>query len=383
MSTDSVSIISDDDQQLDLLSFISDKVVAVAQVKGRRRKAYQVSAPRMAGTNKKLKGLLHLDGLDKKKKLENFIQGESNDQAVLIAKSAIEKPGRNYPFVYYVSPSGLGKSHLLNASVNEWLEKDPYASICLIEGREFAFKIKQDISYFEKFDGIFIDDFDSLLTTTDAHSDFCRFYDLIKRKSIQLVVASTVLPKCIRSCDDRFIARLNSACVQKIFSIDRKLAFLILEDRIQGCEHIFSDEVKELIVDSFHYHVYGIESACLKLKSYYQTYGKAITFEIAFKELQSLGQLVDSEDNSKRVLQKVSAFYNIGVEKLCGRSRKKEFSTPRHVAMYLLKKKCGISLSQIGKVFERDHSSVVYAVSKIQEKVESDDNFAKQLHKLS
>jgi len=380
---DSVEIQSDDDQQLDLLSFISDRVVAVTKTKGRRRQSYQSLAPRMAGTSKKLKGLLHIDGLDRKKKFHNLIQGESNDQAISIAKSVIANPGKAYPFVYFVSPSGLGKSHLLNATVNQWLENDTKASICLIEGREFAFKIKQDINYFEKFEGIFIDDFDALLNNQDSHDDFCRFYDLIKRKNIQLVVASTILPKCIHSGDSRFIARLNNACVQKIFNIDCALAMRILEDRLKDNPNIFTQEVKELIVDSFHYHVYGIESACLKLKSFHETYGKIIDLDIAFKELQSLGQLVDSQDNGKRVLQKVASFYNISVEKLCGRSRKKEFAFPRHVAMYLLKKKCGVSLSQIGKVFERDHTSVVYAVAKIQEKVETNKLFAEHLHKLS
>lgn len=323
------------------------------------------------------------NGLDGRNKLSNFVVGKSNLRAYNIAQSIVLNPSTEYSFFVLVAPSGLGKSHLMQGMIHGLMKYRPEVNYHYYNGGEFRELLLNQKLNLNRVKALFVDDFDEILSSDKAQQEFCIIFDLIKRRNIQLVISMSVLPKNISTSLPRFIGRISSGAIQKMDVLDRELGESITRRKLKEIGLELREDIITLIADSFRFHIYGIESALLKLKSYYDTYGEELVFETAIKELQSLGQLIDSGDRSRRIIERVAEFYKRDPFELYGPLRRKEIAFVRHVAMYVLKEKAGLSYKRIGVMFNRDHSSVIYAITKISKRVSCDSEFQKVVHQLS
>ena len=373
--------------QLDLLHFISKQVIPVGTTVPRRKsKLSRISTRKkvaVAGIKAPVRKSALLECLNPSKTLQNYFSGSENKGPVALAQAIIESPGTKYPFVYYVAPSGLGKSHLLHAMANQLLGKTAETNVLLLSGREFADRLKKDQIKAKDYQVILIDDFDVVAICSSLQEKFCTFFDEVKLHGVQLVMAGTVLPVQMKKCSDKFQTRMTSSVIQKIMPLGRKLALDVIDFKLNEYEMELCGEVKDLVATGFNYHVYGLESALLKLKSFQDICDETLNVTLAIRELKSLGQLIDYRDNSSRIIGRVAKHYKITAEELCGKSRKHEFTQARHLTMYILKEQGALSVMKIAELFERDHSSVVYAISKISKMLEEDKSFVKIVHQLS
>ena len=376
-----------DSTQLDLLHFISKQAIPVGSSVPRRKSKLRRVTSRKKVAVAGIKAPVHNDALleclNPSKTLQNYFSGSENKGPVALAKSVIESPGTKYPFVYFVAPSGLGKSHLLHAMANQLLGKAKESNILLLTGREFSDRLKKDQIKAKGFQVILIDDFDFVALCSSLQEKFCTFFDEVKLHGVQLVMAGTVLPIQMKKCTDKFQTRMTSSVIQKIMPLGRKLALDVIDFKLNEYDMDLCAEVKYLVATGFNYHVYGIESALLKLKSFQEISEEKINVTLAIRELKSLGQLIDYRDNSSRIIGRVAKHYNITSKELCGKSRKHEFTHARHLTMFILKEQGALSVMKIAELFERDHSSVVYAISKISKMLKADKRFVKIVHQLS
>ncbi|OUR97113.1 hypothetical protein A9Q84_12345 [Halobacteriovorax marinus] len=366
-----------DDRQLDLLSFVSSETISLSR-SSNVRNIRSAKSPRAVVRARK--NFLPIN-IDRSKNFMNFICGESNISAYRALKIVAANPGSKYPVVYINSLSGLGKSHLLYACANSiFLNSDE--KILYFHGKDFVYNFESNDKDLKKISTIIIDDLDELTQDVGLQSRFCRNFDLLKRNKIQIIMAGSILPKNMKMASPNFATRISGALVEKVHKIDRALAFKILNKLVEEHNFDLSLEVKDLLADCFHYHVYGLESALLKLKSFSEAFDKKITIKVALKELKILGPVLDRDINSKKIINRVCSYYKIDIEDLFSRSRKKEFSFPRHVCMYILKERNGFSLSRIATLFNRDHTSVLYGVNKILAETQRDESIKKIIHAL-
>lgn len=334
-------------------------------------------------TRIKRRKLLLPNAIDTRNKLSNFVVGKSNLQAYNIAQSIVLNPSREYPFFLLVAPSGLGKTHLLQGMINGLTKYRPEVDYLFYKGNDFKKIVLSDEFNIGRAKAIFIDDFDDFFSCAESQKKFCSVFDYLRAQNIQLVATMSVLPKNIKTTYERFNTRISSAVIQKIDFLDRELGESIIRRKLKEVGLTLREDIITLIADSFHFHVYGIESALLKLKSYRDTYNKELDFDTALKELQSLGQLIDSGDRSRHIIERVAKYFKKDPHELCGPLRRKEIAYVRHVTMYILYKKAGFSYKRIGTMFNRDHTSVIYAITKIQRRVNCDGELQKIVHKLS
>ncbi|GEM_PF-664500 len=366
-----------DDSQLDLLTFISNESIAVSRASN-VRSIRTSKAPRILSKSKKFSLPINVD---RTKVFDNFICGESNSRACAILKAMVNQSNIDFQAIYICSLSGLGKSHLLYATANSIFEKSS-KKICYFHGKEFVYNFDAEIENLNEISTVFIDDLDELTYDTGLQDKFTRNFDLLKRSGVQIVMAGSLLPKHMKMAIPKFSTRVGSALVEKINKIDRELATKILENLSVVHKYKLSPDVSDLLVDCFHYHVYGLESALLKLKSYSETFSSNVDIKIALKELKILGPVLDKNINSKKIICRVCEFYKIDVEDLFSKNRKKDVAFARHVCMYILKDRNGLSLSRIARLFNRDHTSVLYGVNKIIAEIQTDKSIRKDIHEL-
>lgn len=363
--------------QLDLLSFVSSEAMNVTGV-SKVRRISSAKPPKIVARSRK--SILPIS-VDRSKTFQNFICGESNKRALVCLKRVSLKLSEGFPVIYINALSGLGKSHLLYACANELFSKFDQ-SINYFHGKEFIYNFNQKDFDVSKSKIVFIDDLDEITHDYKVQDEFCRKFDFLKRNGVKIIMAGSVLPKNMKMTNPKYCSRVGCGLIEKIFKIDRNLALQIIENLVKINRFELTRDVKELLADCFHYHVYGLESAVLKLKSYSETFDETVDIKTALKELKILGPVLDSQLNSKKIITRVCDYYKVDIEDIFSRNRKKECAFARHLCMYILKERNGLSLSRIATLFNRDHTSVIYGINKILANIQQDDSLKKVIHEL-
>ena len=363
--------------QLDLLSFVSTEAIKVTGV-SKVRRISSAKSPKVVARSRQSSLPI---SIDRSKTFQNFVGGESNKRALGCMKRVSSKVSEGFPVIYINALSGLGKSHLLYACANDLFSKSNH-SINYYHGKEFIYNFNQKEFDVTKSKIVFIDDIDEITHDYKVQDDFCRKFDFLKRNNIKVIMAGSILPKNMKMANPKYCSRVGCGLIEKICKIDRNLALNIIENLVSNNKFELTRDVKELLADCFHYHVYGLESAVLKLKSYSETFDKSVDIKTALKELKILGPVLDSQLNSKKIISRVCEHYKVDIEDIFSRNRKKECAFARHLCMYILKERSGHSLSRIATLFNRDHTSVIYGINRIIANIQQDESLKKIIHEI-
>lgn len=321
-------------------------------------------------------GFQYFGLVDKSKLFENFIESESNHVALTSIKNFIKEDITSAIQVLYLnSGSGLGKSHLLHSVAN----------VLLAEKKAFylssAFLLNADhesYSLFKNYKYILIDDIQDLDTNSEAQKLFCQLLDASYRGQFKILITSHKKIEDLKIQNERVVAKMKGAVQLNIAPMDEALIEKFIENKCNELDFKISD-LKKKILKQKSSNGYSLEGAILKFKH--------------LKELQLPEELDDVYENQTNLfdyesavidelLENVSLSYAITKAQLLSNRRDKEFTTPRHVAMFLLKDKMGLTLNQIGKIFNKDHTTVIYAVEKIRKRMKTEINFRELMDKF-
>ena len=109
----------------------------------------------------------------------------------------------------------------------------------------------------------------------------------------------------------------------------------------------------------------------------------AIALEMARETLSSLLSTREARKiTAEAVIQLVSSHFCVGEEEVTGKRRSREVALPRQVSMYMLRALTPMSTTAIGRVFKRDHSTVMHACDKIAGTMKTDIRFRKTVEEL-
>lgn len=350
-------------QQLDLLSFVSEHVLADLSAKERPAR---VSSPK---NNITKVASYHCHGnVDGNKSFSNFCIGKSNQFAVEAVKRFISSEKTDFGMIFLKAASGLGKSHILHAVGNEMLlrKKSFYFSSPLMMS-----PLIDTLSMLKFYDILLIDDIEEIEGNTELQKIFCQLMDYASAGKIKLIIAGAKLPKDLNGCDDRTKGKLSGALIHHIEEMNNDLAYDIIESRSAVLNLNLPEAVKRLVSNQLGFNVYGLESLLCKFKNTSDIKGQKITMEMALDEIK-VKKVIYRSNDFHSFLSAVANAFEISLEELMSSVRKKEFALARHVAMYVLKEKKRLGVMKIAELFERDHSSVVHAIARIKKQLESD-----------
>ncbi|KZL19515.1 Chromosomal replication initiator protein DnaA [Pseudovibrio axinellae] len=341
------------------------------------------------------KDVLEGASLDPKYVFESFVEGESNVLALAAAKQVAGGGVVTFNPLYLHASVGLGKTHLMQAIANQarmagrrvlylTAEHFMYRFVAALQAQS-AMSFKDTL---RSIDLLLIDDM-QFLHGKQVQQEFCHTLNALIDGARQVVVAADRAPAELESLDDRVRSRLAGGLVVNISEPDFQLRRAIIEDRMRAQQRSYPNfTVPEAVLDYVARNVTSsgrdLEGALNRLVAHNQLTNSPVTLEMAEITLRDLIRAAEPRRVKIEDIQRiVSKHYNVTKADLLSARRTRTIVRPRQIAMYLAKMMTPRSLPEIGRRFgNRDHTTVLHAVRKIEELSKADNGLAQELELL-
>lgn len=313
---------------------------------------------------------------------DNFIVGSSNKFAHAACTAVASKPATDYNPLFIYGPSGLGKTHLMSAIVNEIKRNNPSARVVYIKGDDFTNQMiealaKQEMYKFhEKYrscDILLIDDIQFIAGKTSTQEEFFHTFNTLYEEHKQIVLSSDRPPKDIQTLEDRLKTRFEWGLIADIQPPDLELRIAIIKKKAEQVSITLSDEVLTFLAENLRSNIRQIEGTIKKLSAIVFLSGRQITLEIAASCLQEItGGVVPVQVVVDKIFAEVYNRYGVDKKELISAKRTKNVAYARHVCIYLIREITEMSFPSIGKMFNRDHSTILSSCELISKKLKTD-----------
>ncbi|MDP3062760.1 MAG: chromosomal replication initiator protein DnaA [Chloroflexota bacterium] len=304
----------------------------------------------------------------------SFVVGPSNRLAYSAAQAVAEAPGHSYNPLFIYSGSGLGKTHLLHAIAHEVRLKNLDLRYVTSEQftNEFISGIRERTTEefrarYRSLDVLLIDDIQFISGKEQTQEGFFHTFNDLHNSSRQIVIASDRPPKALSLLEDRLRSRFEWGLIADIQPPDLETRMAILRCKATHLRMSVGDDVLEFLARKVQKNVRELEGSLNRLVAYAALTGHSITIETAQQALADL--LVDASRRKAtpdQVIEATGRLFNVTKEALYGKRRDKQTAQARQVTMYLLREELGLPFTEIGRLLgDRDHSTVIHAVGKI------------------
>jgi chromosomal replication initiator protein len=272
------------------------------------------------------------------------------------------------------STTGLGKSHLTQAVVHQVLQSAPSTQLQYLTAQQFSAEMVKGIRsnsmeqfskrYINNCDMLLVEDIHTLTGKNKTQEELNTILDYLIKSGRRVILTSAVAPSKLVGIDDDFRSRMTSGLVTGIESPDYETRARIIRHKLRLHGLGADDELVGYIADHLQGDVRRIESAIIGIKAKSSLYNVPPDLGIAKEVIYGLiGSSAEITGESIRDL--IGRQFRVSIDELRSRSRKRSVAFPRQVAMYLTRKYTNISLADIGSIYNRDHSTVLYAIKTI------------------
>lgn len=318
---------------------------------------------------------------------DTFIVGHSNEFAYAACTTVAKNEGvKSYNPLFIYGPSGLGKTHLVNAISHEMKKNNPALNIIYVNGEAFANELieaihqKKDTSKFhEKYRGadvLLVDDVQFISGREATQEEFFHTFNELYNAGKQIVLTSDRPPKEIKILSDRIRNRFESGLMADLSMPDFETRMAIIQRKAELMQFLIPNEVAEYIANHLKSNIRQLEGAVKKLSAFKQFAGSTPTISMAQTIIREI--LTDDQPlpiTVEKIIAEVANIYGVSPDDIRSNKRTSQISTARKVAVYLVREITQLPLQQIGEEFGgRDHSTIVYAVNNVSENLKKDEN---------
>ena len=315
---------------------------------------------------------------------ENFIKGPSNQFAYAAAQAVAANPSGAYNPLFIYGPSGLGKTHLLNAIQVEIKKNHPDFNIVYVDCEMFTNEIitavktattEQFRDKYRKADVLLIDDIQFLAGKESTQEEFFHTFNTLHNDGRQIVIASDRPAKEIKSLEERLRTRFEWGLTADIQPPDFETRVAIVKRKAELLNLDLPNDVAEYIANHLKQNIRQLEGAVKKLNAYYMLEGIAPCIGVTTTAIKDT--LNDSQPipvTIEKILNEVARTYNVLPADIRGKKRNANVSAARQMTMYIIREVTGMSMEAIGQEFQRDHSTVVYSIKTMEENISRDQH---------
>ncbi|MBP3479199.1 MAG: chromosomal replication initiator protein DnaA [Oscillospiraceae bacterium] len=307
---------------------------------------------------------------------DNFIVGSSNRIAHGAALAVTNHPGEAYNPLFIYGPPGVGKTHLLYAIANGLRQRKPDANVVYIKGDQFtnelitAIQTGKNIEFRSKYreaDLFLVDDIQFIAGKEATQEEFFHTFNKLYEDRKQIVLTSDRKPDDMLTLEDRLKSRFLWGLTVDIQPPDYETRMAIIRKRAKSLDLNLDDDVCNYIAINITNNIRQLEGTVKKILAYQELNNMPL-------DLANISRAIDDmfkvEGNAlptpSLIISQVCKFYSVDEIALRGSNKSKGIAEARQVAMYLVRKLTNLSLPDIGQEFARDHSTVHYAITKVE-----------------
>lgn len=332
--------------------------------------------------------------LNKRYTFENFVIGSSNSFAHAAAVAVSQNPAASYNPLFLYGGVGLGKTHLMHAvgnKINEiFYDKKVLYTTSETFMNDFIESIKtgKKNDFREKFrniDVLMIDDIQFLTKSESSQEEFFHTFNHLYSNNKQIIITSDRPPKDISKLEDRLCSRFEMGLICDINAPDLETRMAILMRKKEE-EHIeIDDEIVELIAKKITSNIRELEGILIRIMAITKLSDEKVTKDMAEDLIKVIGgNRKKTKPEIESVIFETANYFNLEPSLLKSKSRKKEITLARQIAMYIAKNILEMSLPKIGEEFGgRDHTTVMHSIAKIEEEQKYDLNIKNVIEEVT
>jgi len=329
--------------------------------------------------------LLNYNRFNLNNSFDHFMVGESNELAYTAARKVCTQSSHYNPLFIY-SVVGMGKTHLLNAI---GLDIENSKQVMFISAERFMYHFIRSIKsndmvkfkdFFRKANVFIIDDIQFVAGKEAMQEEFFHTFNALIERGSQIVVASDRSPSNLDRVQGRIKSRLSGGLVIDIQPPDLNLRIKILRSKFEDIKKNFNenynlnDEVLKFLATEITSSIREMVGALNRVLAFSKINTKSPNIYECKRILKDFINDNKKSINVESIQNIVAVYFNLNIQEMLSPRRSRSLARPRQIAMYLAKKYTTNSLPDIGRKFSnRDHTTVIHAVKKIDELIKNDN----------
>jgi chromosomal replication initiator protein len=322
---------------------------------------------------------------------ENFVEGSSNKFAKAACYAVAKEPNTYNPLFIYGN-SGLGKTHLLYAVINYMKKNHEGIKIVYKKCESFLDELIKAIrdgsttEFKDKYrscDVLLIDDIQFLAGKEMTQEEFFHTFSALYEAEKQIILTSDRPPLEIKPLEDRLRTRFEGGLLADVQPPSFELRIAIIKQKADTMGLTISNELIEYMAERLQNNIRQIEGV---LKRIYAVHSLT-SAEVTKEKIDEVISIIDpgnipTDALIEKILSAVSKAYSVPVDQMKSKKRTDNVTNARHVAIYLIKQLTELTLKEIGAIFGRDHSTVVFSIEKVDKNIKTVNNYEAEINRL-
>jgi chromosomal replication initiator protein len=330
---------------------------------------------------------LHIDPqLKKENTFENYVEGECNRLARSAGFAVAQNPGGTSfnPLLIY-GDSGLGKTHLAQAIGIEVKERFPDKVILYVNASKFSTQYSEAtrnntrndfLHFYQMIDVLILDDIHEFSGKEKTQETFFHIFNHLHQSGKQLILTSDKAPIEIKGIEQRLLSRFKWGLTTDIQAPDYETRLAILKKKTYKDGLTMPEPVLEYIAQNITTNVRELEGALISLLAQSTLNRKAITVDLAVEMINKIVKQNKHELTIDYIQKIVCDYFNMPVDSLQSKTRKREVVQARQIAMFFSKTLTKSSLASIGsQIGRKDHATVLHACKTVSNLLDTDKQF--------
>lgn len=324
---------------------------------------------------------------------ETFIKGTSNEFSRTVAETVAQNPASTFNPLFIYGPSGVGKTHLINAIGTRIKELYPEKRVLYVSAHLFQVQYTDSvrtnhfndfISFYQTIDVLIIDDIQEFAGVTKTQNTFFHIFNHLHQNGKQLILTSDRAPVMLQGMEDRLLTRFKWGLVAELEKPDVELRKNILRSKIRRDGLSIPNTVIDYIAENVNESVRELEGIVNSLLAQSILFKREIDLDLAQRIVHKAIRCAELKPiGINDIIEKVCEHFKVDTTAIHSKTRKREVVQVRQVAMYLAKKHTETSSSKIGQVIgNKDHATVLHACKIVKDQVEVDKAFKAEIEEI-